>query len=147
MPKKALKDSPLQEITLRKYEEPTNLNRRELVKKFCLSVGLLQPGDSRDIIVDVLLELLEAKREGAILEMKDFLRSLEGKKGASASNLRRQLRRLRDLKLVEKVPEGYRVTESGDISSILENYMIQFLVNPSLERIRSYVQKIDNIFS
>ena len=42
---------PLAEITLRKYESPYELGRRELVKKICLSLGLLQPGDSRDVIV------------------------------------------------------------------------------------------------
>ena len=50
-----MKDIPLSEITLRKYEKPSNLERRELVRKICLSLGLLQLGDSRDIIVDILL--------------------------------------------------------------------------------------------
>ncbi|MGC8940884.1 MAG: hypothetical protein ACP5JY_02520 [Candidatus Nanoarchaeia archaeon] len=44
--KKALKDLPLQEITLRKYEEPKGLSQRELAKKFLLSIGLLNPGES-----------------------------------------------------------------------------------------------------
>ena len=47
------KEVPLAEITLRKYEKPYNLKDRDLVKKLCLSIGLLQPGDSRDVIVDV----------------------------------------------------------------------------------------------
>ena len=145
MSKKALKDLPLQEITLRKYEEPSNLDKRELIKKFCLSVGLLQPGDSRDIIVDVFLELLNAKKENKLLEMKDILILLKDKQGASPSNLRRQLRRLKALKLVEKLPEGYRITEFGNIEPILDNYIIQFLLNPALDRIRSYVKKIDEL--
>ena len=46
------RDTPLAEITLRRYEKPTT-EGRDLVRKLCLSVGLLQPGDSRDVIVDV----------------------------------------------------------------------------------------------
>jgi hypothetical protein len=145
MSKKALKDLPLQEITLRKYEEPSSLDQRELVKKFCLSIGLLQPGDSRDIIVDIFLELIKTRKLGKVLEIRDFLDTLKNKDGASPSNIRRQLRRLKALKLVEKLPEGYRITESGNIEPILDNYIVQFLVNPSLERIRSYVKKIDEI--
>ena len=53
------KSVPIAEITLRKYEKPYNMPKRELVKKICLSLGLLQPGDSRDVIVDVLHALLE----------------------------------------------------------------------------------------
>jgi len=47
------KEIPLAEITLRKYERPSDLSKRDLIRKLCLSIGLLQPGDSRDIIVDV----------------------------------------------------------------------------------------------
>jgi len=52
------KDIPLSEIILRKYERPYNVDKRQLVKKICLSLGLLQPGDSRDIIVDILMVML-----------------------------------------------------------------------------------------
>ena len=40
-----------------------SLNERELVRKLCLSIGLLQPGDSRDVIVDILYVLLKAKKQ------------------------------------------------------------------------------------
>ena len=58
--KKRSIDTPLSEITLRRYEKPYNLPKRELVRKLCLSLGLLNPGDSRDVIVDILYVLLEA---------------------------------------------------------------------------------------
>ena len=57
------KDMPLAEITLRRYEKPSNLSERELVRKLCLSIGLLQPGDSRDVVVDLLNVLIKAKKE------------------------------------------------------------------------------------
>ena len=59
MAKKVSKDIPLAEITLRKYEKPGELSKRDLIKKLCLSVGLLQPGDSRDVIVDIFHVLKE----------------------------------------------------------------------------------------
>ena len=55
------RDTPLMEVTLRRYEKPVGLEQRELVRKFCLGIGLLQPGDSRDVVVDVLFALLLAK--------------------------------------------------------------------------------------
>ena len=58
-----VKDIPLAEITLRKYERPYDSNKRELVRKVCLSLGLLQPGDSRDVVVDILLSLEEARKD------------------------------------------------------------------------------------
>ena len=57
-----MKDIPLSEITLRKYEKPVGLEKRELVRKICLSLGLLQLGDSRDIIVDILIVLIDANK-------------------------------------------------------------------------------------
>ena len=144
MPKKALKDMPLQEITLRKYEAPHSLEGRELVKKFLLSVGLLNPGESRDIIVDITYSLLLAKKEKKVLDIPDFIESLKGKQGASAPNVRRQLRRLRELKIVEKLPEGYRVTEFGAIKPIIDSYIHEFLVKPSVERVKEYAGKLDS---
>ena len=60
------KDTPLSEITFRRYEKP-NAKARELVRKFCLSIGLLQPGDSRDIIVDILQVLIQSSKQKQML--------------------------------------------------------------------------------
>ena len=95
--------------------------------------------------MDVFLVLLKARKEQKSLDLKEILVTLKDKQGASSSNLRRQLRRLKVLKLVEKTTDGYRITESGSIEPILDNYIIQFLIKPSLERIRNYVKEIDEI--
>ena len=58
MVQKISRDIPLVELTLRRYEKPT-MGDRELVRKLCLSLGLLQPGDSRDVIVDIFYILLK----------------------------------------------------------------------------------------
>ena len=134
MAKKALKDIPLQEITIRKYESPSGLEQRELVRKFLLSVGLLQPGESRDVIVNIFELLLENKGRG--FEPTEILKALGEKRGASAPNIRRQLKRLKDLKLVEKRQDGYQICES--IPAVVENFIEPFVVKQTVERLKEY---------
>jgi hypothetical protein len=134
MAKRSLRDIPLQEITLRKYENPSGLDQHELIRKFLLSVGLLQPGESRDVIVNIFELLITNKGTG--YEPTEILRALGEKKGASAPNIRRQLRRLKELKLVEKMPDGYQVCDS--IPSVVENFIEPFVVKQSVERLKEY---------
>ncbi len=129
-----MKDIPLQEITIRKYESPVGLDRKELMRKFLLSVGLLQPGESRDVIVNIFELLLENKGKG--FEPTEILRALGEKRGASAPNIRRQLRRLRNLKLVEKRQDGYQICES--IPAVVENFIEPFVVKQTVERLKEY---------
>src|SRR3989338_9268843 len=109
-------DLPLSEIVLRRYEKPRpNAGERELVKKLCLSVGLLQPGDSRDVVVDLLYVMLKnRKREMNCPEIEKRVIASRKKHrqpmvGIAGSNVRRQLKRLRELFLVEKVKNKYRL--------------------------------------
>jgi hypothetical protein len=134
MIKKALKDIPLQEITLRKYESPHNLDGRELIRRFLLSVGLLQPGESRDVIVNIFELLLQNRERG--FEPSEILKALGEKRGASAPNVRRQIRRLRNLKLVDKVQDGYKICES--VPAVVENFIEPFVVKQTLERLKEY---------
>jgi len=41
MAKTISKDTPLAEITLRRYEKPGDISGRELVRKICLSLGII----------------------------------------------------------------------------------------------------------
>src|SRR3989338_2432626 len=109
-------DTPLSEITLRKYEKPFSITERELVKKLCLTLGLLQPGDSRDIVVDVLHVLLKQKKRKRILSCSEIEQKVvvNRKKyklqmlGIASSNIRRQLKRLKDIFIIEKIRNRYR---------------------------------------
>lgn len=143
MAKKTLRDIPLQEITLRKYEQPYGLEEKELVRKFLLSLGLLQPGESRDIIVDIFHLFLKARKRNKTLDVEDIVTELEGKTGASAPNVSRQIKRLRDLKIIEKNHDGYRITEFGKIDNIVSNYLVPFVINQSAERLREYAKELD----
>ena len=147
------RDLPLHEITLRKYERPYDSSKRELVRKVCLSLGLLQPGDSRDVMVDVLMVLDDArkeKRELTSFEVVDLVtvkrkeHSLEVK-GIAESNIRRQLKRLRDLMLVDKNSNLYRISEFASLHELFENKIEQFLIPQTVGRIKEYLGALDKI--
>ena len=155
MPKKKTisKDIPLSEITLRRYEKPSNLNERELVRKLCLSIGLLQPGDSRDVVVDVFGVLIKAKKEQKQLTSDEVCAHVieERKKlklqmlGIAPSNIRRQLKRLKDIMLVEKRLNAYRITENNSLNDIFEEKIEKFLLPSINSRIKEYLKKIDEL--
>jgi len=147
---KISRDTPLAEITLRRYEKPS-VGDRELVRKFCLSVGLLQPGDSRDVVVDVFHVLLKAKQSKEELHSEEVKNKvIESRKkaglpilGVASSNIRRQLKRLKDLYLIESKANLYRVTEFGELSEIFEEKIESFLLSSVLGRVKEYVKKMD----
>ena len=146
MPKTISRDFPLNELTLRRYEKPYTKNKREIIRKFCLSIGLLQPGDSRDIVVDVLNVMLNAKKKKLLMNSEDIKeetiklrrKSKLPLKGIAASNIRRQLKRLRDLFLVEKVKNEYRITEFEEISTIFDEKVEKFVLENIMKRVKEY---------
>ena len=102
-----------------------------------MSLGLLQPGDSRDVIVDILQVLLEANKEKRAVPL-EFIKDkvIESRKAASCeekgtadSNIRRQLKRLRDIMLVEKAENKYRIAEFSSLSAVFEEKVTNFLRN------------------
>ncbi len=139
-------ETPLMEITLRRYESPHNLNKRDTLKKLCLSLGLLQPGDSRDVIVDILLVLERAKKSKKQLsasEVKEQLLEIREKNGLSQqgtadSNIRRQLKRLRDIFLVEKIKNQYRILEFMSLKEIFEEKIQKIMLEAVLSRNQDY---------
>lgn len=141
------KDTPLAEITLRKYENPSNLSSRELIKKLCLSIGLLQPGDSRDIIVDVLLVLINENKMLAAKEIEDKVIEIRKKenlqlKGIASSNIRRQLKRLKDLFLIENLSNQYRINENEKLINIFEEKIEKFYIKSIIDRIKEYFKAV-----
>lgn len=145
---KVSRDIPLAEITLRKYEKPYEMPKRDLVRKICLSTGLLQPGDSRDVIVDIFYVLLYSKEEldsesvraGVIEFRKENKLPLVGVAG---SNVRRQLKRLRDMYFVEKVKNRYRIAEKERISHIFEQKIEKFYLQAIVSRVKEYIDALE----
>ncbi|HIH33678.1 MAG TPA: hypothetical protein HA282_02320 [Nanoarchaeota archaeon] len=146
-----MKDLPISEITLRKYEKPSTQDARELARKLCLSLGLLQPGDGRDIIVDILMVLMEARRQGKVLslgEVQEQSIALRTKynlelRGVAGSNMRRQIKKLRDLLIVEKFKNSYRLSEFSTLEKIFSDKIEKFYLATIVERIKEYLNELD----
>lgn len=152
---KVSSDTPLLEITLRKYEKPQTKKERELAKRLCLSLGLLQPGDSRDVIVDVLHVLFKSRRKRQLLSVEDVEKKVIINRklhklqlhGIAPSNIRRQIKRLRNLMLVEKVKSKYRVTEFLNVADIFAEKVEKFLLQGVVQRVKEYLSAADEMFS
>ena len=144
-------DIPLAEITLRRYEKPYSMEKRELVKRICLSRGLLQPGDSRDVIVDVLMVLDNARKERKQLnsdEIKERVGENRKKhnlemKGIAESNIRRQLKRLRDLMIADKKENLYNLSEFLTLQEIFQTKIEKFLIPQCVERVKEYMAELE----
>lgn len=145
------REVPLAELTLRKYEKPHALKDRFLVKKLCLSMGLLQPGDSRDVVVDVFHSLLCSKTPLSAREVESAVINLRQQgqlslNGVASSNIRRQLKRLKSLFFVERVGNSYRISENAPLHQIFEEKIEQFHLKLITERVKEYLKKLDEDF-
>jgi len=146
-----MKDIPLSEITLRKYEKPQQLEKRELIRKICLSLGLLQLGDSRDIIVDILMVLIEGTKNKEKLTSDEIGKRVESirkkysldSKGLAESNVRRQLKRLRDGMIVEKVDNKYYLREHSSLKEVFENSIEKFIIPQIVSRVKEYLDELE----
>ncbi|PIN88423.1 hypothetical protein COU61_04965 [Candidatus Pacearchaeota archaeon CG10_big_fil_rev_8_21_14_0_10_35_13] len=144
------KDLPLGEIVLRKYEKPYDGNEREIIKKISLSLGLLQPGDSRDIIIELLRVLITNQRTKKVMSSEELckevikLRETEGlmMRGIAESNIRRQLKRLQDMMIIDKKDNTYHLSEHETLKEIFANKYERFLIPQTIERIKEYLEKI-----
>lgn len=147
-----VREIPIEEITLRKYEKPYDSSKREIIRKICLSLGLLQPGDSRDIIVDIICVLEDGRKNKEWLssfQIRDKVQKLREQnslenKGIAESNIRRQLKRLRDTLLIDKKNNLYRISEFLPLSEIFEIKIEKFLLPQIISRVKEYLQKIDD---
>ncbi len=146
------KDTPLIEVTLRRYEKPAVTEERELVRKLCLSLGLLQPGDSRDVMVDVLCVLLSNCSQKMELSTEEVVQEVIAYRkkhklelcGIASSNIRRQLRRLRDLMIVDKIFNSYRIAEFSRLTDLFDEKIEKFLLLSIIGRVKEYALVVDN---
>lgn len=153
--RKISSETPLFELTLRKYEKPQTKKERELVKRLCLSFGVLQPGDSRDVIVDVLHVLLKSKKNRQLLSIEDIEKKVIMNRklhkiplqGIAPSNIRRQIKRLRNLMVVEKLKSRYRISEFMGFSEIFDDKIEKFLLQGVVQRVKEYLSAADELFS
>jgi hypothetical protein len=150
MPKKISKDFPLSEITLRRYEKPYKVTRREAIRKLCLSLGLLQPGDSRDVVVDVLQSIVDTSKSKKMItseEVQKKVIALRKKnklnsQGVAASNIRRQIKRLKDLQLIEVIKNEYRIAEFENLENVFEERIKNLYLSQITNRVKEYCKAI-----
>lgn len=150
MPKKISRDIPLSEITLRRYERPYKMSKREATRKLCLSLGLLQPGDSRDVVVDVLQTIVDTSKRKKMITSEEVQKKVIasrkknklGVNGVAASNIRRQIKRLKDIQLIEKIKNEYRITEYENLSTVFEERIKKYYLPQILSRVKDYCKSI-----
>ena len=58
--------------------------------------------------------------------------------GIASSNIRRQLKRLRDMFLVEKVKNNYRIAEFENLNVIFEEKIEKFYLKSIVDRVKEY---------
>ena len=150
-----MRDVPLGEITLRKYEKASTQEERALIRLLCLSIGLLQPGDSRDAVVDVFHVLLKAKQNQQMMSIEQIEQQVIANReqyavaisGITASNIRRQVKRLREIYLVEKIKNNYRIAEFLPLKELFSERTLPFVVQGIIKRVEEHFDTIDHIFT
>jgi len=65
--------------------------------------------------------------------------------GIASSNIRRQLKRLKDSLLVEKRLNAYRITEHDNLNQIFEDKIEKMLLPSINSRIKEYLKRIDEL--
>ncbi|VVB81761.1 Uncharacterised protein [uncultured archaeon] len=142
------KEKPLAELTLRKYEKPYRLTGRELVKKLCLSIGLLQPADSRDAVVDVFMSVLKAPEPVSLSDIEKYVKVSRktynlSMSGIASSNIRRQLKRLKDAFIVEKLGNAYRIAEDTPLHELFAEKIEKFYLPVIVARVKEYCEAVE----
>ena len=84
------------------------------------------------------------KEEPSLLVVWKGDRFLEAK-GLAESNIRRQLKRLRDAMLVDKQENQYRMSEFAPLSELFETKIERFIVPQTIDRIKEYLAHLDKV--
>lgn len=142
--KRLYKDTPLAGISLSEFERPgsdyfTNLRR------FCISIGVISPGESRIGIVhilDVLLKEKERHPEG--IDSYALVKELyKTEVKIVYANILRDIRKLIAVGLVEKRDGKYRIKENMHLSEILDSFIKPYIIDRILKRVSEYASKLD----
>jgi hypothetical protein len=140
------KDRPLSGISLNEFERPTNDYNTNL-RRFCISLGLVSPGESRIAIVyilDILLKSRKKSPEG--LDSYEIIKSLYKRKVKIVyANILRDLRKLMATGLVEKRNSLYRIKENMRLDEIISDFIKPYIIDRMLNKIEEYAKSIDKV--
>lgn len=129
-----MKDSPIFELSLRKYEPPTGNLERDL-RVFLLSMGLVRPGDAKSPLETIFHALVTQKRPISVTELAQMAKITE-------SAVRYHLERLKSMRLVEG-RKDYVLAE-GDLSIAFKVFR-RYVLEEILDRIDAYVTEISSL--
>ncbi len=98
--------------------------------------------------MDILHVLVKAKKQKKELSSDEIEKEvIEARKrqklalhGIASSNIRRQIKRLRDLFIVEKVKNNYRINEFDELGTIFEEKINKFYISSIVDRVKDYFE-------
>ena len=101
-------------------------------------------------MVDIMLVLEDARKKREWLssfQIRDKVEAVRKEhslevKGLAESNIRRQLKRLRDAMIIDKQENQYRMSEFEPLKEIFESKIEKFLIPQIIERIKEYLGKL-----
>lgn len=142
--KRLYKDKPLAGISLNEFEKPgtdymTNLRR------FCISLGVISPGESRVAIVHILDLLLRTKKSNPDgLDSYTLTQELYKKDIKIVyANILRDVRKLISVGVVERRENRYRIKENLRLKELLDSFIKPYIIDRVLNRISEYAERID----
>ena len=99
------------------------------------------------MVVDVFQVIIDAKNPLTAEEIvEDVVKNRSKYKlsqlGVAGSNVRRQIRRLRELFVVEKVGNHYRITENASLLDIFEEKIEKFYLRTIVDRVKEYLSVV-----
>ncbi|MBR9689680.1 MAG: winged helix-turn-helix transcriptional regulator [Candidatus Altiarchaeota archaeon] len=129
-----VRDTPLFELTLRKYEPPTGDLDKDL-RTFLLSLGMVRPGDQKSPLEVIFKAILTSKKPIAVDDLAKMA-------GVTESAVRYHLERLKALRLVDGRKEYYLAeTDLSVAFKVFRRYVLEEL----LDRIDLYVSELQSL--
>ncbi len=118
----------------------SGLTRRSLIRWFALSVGLLNPGDRRETVVDVLDLLFRMNiSNGKPLTIADLTGS-----GIPEKTAYYHMKKLKDMGLVEHRGGGYVLVRDFQGNPSMDRFLSN--INQALEQSKSAFQEISRFY-
>jgi predicted transcriptional regulator len=62
--------------------------------------------------------------------------------GIAPSNIRRQIKRLKDIQLIENIKNEYRITEFDNLSTVFEERILDLYLPQITKRVKDYCKAI-----
>jgi len=142
--KRLYRDKPLAGISLNEFEKPgsdyiTNLRR------FCISIGVISPGESRIAIVHILDILLKTRKQNpGGLDSYTLIKELyQSDIKIVYANILRDVRKLIAVGIVERIDNKYRIKENMKLKEILDTFIKPYVIEKILNKIGEYAEKIE----